>query len=62
MKNRHNDSLVGGLILIVLGGLFLASNLGLIQLRWDVVWPVILIFIGLLWILRTLVSRNGPPS
>gem|GEM_PF-2310472 len=58
MKNKRGDSIVGGLFLIVLGGLFLASNLGFIQLRWEVVWPVVLIFIGALWVLRALVSRN----
>lgn len=58
MKDKRGDRILGGLFLIVLGGLFLASNLGLIQLRWEVVWPVILIFIGALWVLRALVSRN----
>ena len=58
MKGKRGDSILGGLFLVVLGGLFLASNLGLIQLRWEVVWPVILIFIGALWVLRALVSRN----
>jgi hypothetical protein len=58
MKDKRGDNIVGGLFLIVLGGLFLASNLGLIQLRWEVVWPVILIFIGALWVLRALISRN----
>jgi len=58
VKNKRGDSIVGGLFLIVLGGLFLASNLGFIQLRWEVVWPVVLIFIGALWVLRALVSRN----
>lgn len=58
MKKRRGDGIIGGLLLIVLGGLFLASNLGLIQLRWEVVWPVILIFIGALWVLRALLSGN----
>jgi hypothetical protein len=61
MKGKRGDGILGGLFLVVLGGLFLASNLGLIQLRWEVVWPVILIFIGALWVLRALVSRNDRP-
>lgn len=62
MKNRRGDGIVGGLLLIVLGGLFLAGNLGLVQLRWDILWPVILIFIGAVWILRALVSGSDRPS
>jgi len=37
-----------GLIVIVIGGLFLLRNLGLIPyLSWSVVWPIIIILIGL---------------
>lgn len=61
MKNKRSERIIGGLFLIVLGGLFLASNLNLIQLRWEVVWPVILIFVGALWVLRALISGNDHP-
>lgn len=37
----------GGIILVVLGALFLLHNLGFIPfLNWDIIWPVLLIFIG----------------
>jgi hypothetical protein len=37
-----------GAMLIGAGALFLADNLGLIQLSWDAFWPLVLIGIGLL--------------
>jgi phage shock protein C len=49
-KKRDSGSLLGGLILVVLGLLFLANNL-LPDFRFGDYWPVILIVIGLvmLW-------------
>ena len=47
---RHRGLWWGGL-LVVLGVYFLLQNLGLLNsLRWDLVWPVILIALGV-WIL-----------
>jgi phage shock protein PspC (stress-responsive transcriptional regulator) len=43
---------IGG-ILIVLGAYFLLANLGVFNaFRWDLVWPVVLIAVGLLFLLR----------
>jgi phage shock protein C len=49
-KKQDSGSLLGGLILVVLGLLFLANNL-LPDFRFGDYWPVILIVIGLvlLW-------------
>jgi phage shock protein C len=42
-----------GIILIVLGAYFLLTNLGLFSnVRWDIVWPAVLIGVGLLLLLR----------
>jgi phage shock protein C len=43
----------GGIILIVLGAYFLLTNLGIFNnVHWEIVWPVILIALGLLLLLR----------
>lgn len=34
-------------VLIVIGALFLAANLGVFHIRWKIIWPVLLIAIGL---------------
>jgi hypothetical protein len=49
-QKRDQGGLIGGLVLIVLGLLFLANNL-LPDFRFGDYWPVILIVIGgvLLW-------------
>jgi phage shock protein C len=42
-----------GIILIVLGAYFLLTNLGIFSnVHWEIVWPVILIALGLLLLLR----------
>jgi len=44
---------IGGWILILLGAFFLATNLGLLEwLEWSLVWPALLIIIGIAMILR----------
>ena len=51
--DNRPPGLWGGLILIVLGAYFLLVNLGvLVNLRWDLIWPVVLIALGLLILLR----------
>jgi hypothetical protein len=46
-------SLRSGLLLILIGAFFLLANLGLLEwLRWDLVWPALLILLGILLILR----------
>jgi phage shock protein PspC (stress-responsive transcriptional regulator) len=52
----RNPSVALGLILLVLGVLFLADNLGLIH--WNVIWPVALIVIGVLLLARSARKRS----
>ena len=45
--------LLAGIILIVLGAYFLVANIGLLSgFRWDLFWPIVLIAIGLLILVR----------
>jgi phage shock protein C len=45
--------LLAGIILIVLGAYFLVANIGLLSgFRWDIFWPIVLIAIGLLILVR----------
>jgi hypothetical protein len=51
-------SIIWGGVLIVLGGLFLLDNLGLLPVRaWEVFWPLLLIGLGV-WTLIGLLRRN----
>jgi phage shock protein C len=44
---------LAGIVLIVLGAYFLVANLGLLSgFRWDIFWPLVLIAIGLLVLVR----------
>jgi len=54
-KERHHAL---GAVLMVIGGLFLSNNLGLIRLNWNDMWPLVLIGTGvaLIW------SRIEMPS
>jgi hypothetical protein len=56
------STLFWGLVLIVVGGLVLLSNLGLIPAgAWGLVWPVFIIAAGV-WILLGTVVRRRPKS
>lgn len=51
--SRRPPGLWAGIILIVLGAYFLLTNLGIFSnVRWDIVWPGVLIVVGLLLLLR----------
>lgn len=52
----RNPSVALGLILLVVGVLFLADNLGLVH--WNVIWPVALIVIGALLLARSAAKRS----
>src|SRR5207249_5151568 len=54
MWNR-SPSIFWGIVLVVLGVLFLLSNLD-INLNWNIIWPVVLIALGV-WLI---VARVGP--
>jgi phage shock protein C len=52
----RSPQLVLGVIVLVFGLLLLANNTGLV--RWSVVWPVVLIVIGALLLLRSAQQRR----
>ncbi len=52
----RNPSVALGLILAVVGVLFLADNLGLIN--WNVIWPAALVVIGVLLLARSVAKRS----
>jgi hypothetical protein len=52
---RRSSSFWGGGVLILIGAYFLLANLGLMDwVKWDIVWPVILIGIGGYLVIRRL--------
>jgi LiaF transmembrane domain len=51
----HNQGLIFGLILVVIGLAFLGSNVGIIN--WSVVWPAALITLGIVILVRNLERR-----
>jgi phage shock protein PspC (stress-responsive transcriptional regulator) len=50
---RHSGRLWGGIVLIGVGAYLVLNNLGYLSgFRWDLLWPVLLIALGLLVLLR----------
>jgi phage shock protein C len=56
-KERNKGSLIGGLVLITLGALFLADEL-IPQINFGDLWPVILIVIGVGLLINAVAKRN----
>lgn len=54
----------GGLVLIAVGGAVLANNFALLDLRWSLIWPALLILFGLIIFTATLrtPSKKGKKS
>ena len=52
----HNQSLVLGLALVLIGIVILANNLGFV--RWDVVWPAVLIAFGVVLLARSATRKS----
>jgi NhaP-type Na+/H+ or K+/H+ antiporter len=46
-----------GVVLVVVGLILLGANIGLIQ--WSVIWPTVLIILGVVLLARTLDRRRG---
>ncbi|MBI4787441.1 MAG: cell wall-active antibiotics response protein [Chloroflexi bacterium] len=61
MSRSHSGEMLAALILILLGLGLLAGNLGLLTLNWSLVWPVLLIALGvwLIWRAFLPASRMG---
>ena len=58
----RSASLFWGAALVILGGLFLLGNLGIIKADiWGVIWPTALILLGI-WLLWGRLFRRGPTS
>jgi hypothetical protein len=51
----YNQSILLGVILVLIGLAFLGSNTGLVN--WSVIWPVALIAFGILLLVRNLERR-----
>jgi phage shock protein C len=56
-RERNKGSLIGGLVLITLGALFLADEL-IPQVNFGDLWPVILIVIGVGLLINAVTKRN----
>ena len=54
----HYHRISGGVILIAVGALIWLSNLGVIHIWWRRDWPVILIAIGILALIKTIVRKR----
>ena len=60
-----DGSIIGGIIFVTLGIFFLLLNLGVIPWhllkfwRWRVVWPLVLIVLGILMLIRSLRATQG---
>jgi membrane protein DedA with SNARE-associated domain len=54
MRRGDSGAAVLGVILMLVGGYFLARELGiwLPDMDWDVVWPVIVLVVGVVLVLR----------
>jgi len=53
VRRRGSGALWGGGILVLVGAYFLLQNLGYLDwLSWDLVWPSVLILVGLYLIIR----------
>lgn len=53
----RSPSVIWGGILVILGVLFLLGNLN-VNIRWDIVWPVVVILIGV-WLLAARIGPGG---
>ncbi|MDP1623528.1 MAG: PspC domain-containing protein [Bacteroidales bacterium] len=56
-SKRNKGSLIGGLVLITLGALFLAEEL-IPQINFEDLWPVILIVVGFGLLINAVTKRN----
>lgn len=67
MNNRHRGTMVVGVVLIILGILFLLSNFGIFEIYFDIFdigflfahfWPMFLIIPGVFSIMHTLRQKH----
>jgi len=53
-KKDHKDGVMGGILILTLGVLFLLNNTLQLDIRWAKYWPVLLILVGGTMILKKL--------
>ncbi len=66
MTHRYRRSGTGpeviGIVLIVVGGLFLLQNVGLFRLAWGAFWPLLVVVVGVVILVSALRPRTAAPS
>ena len=58
MPSSARTSIGLGVVLVLVGLILLGANTGLVQ--WSVIWPSVLIILGVLLLVRTLDRRRRP--
>jgi len=54
----EQSSRVGGTGLVIFGGLFLLHNLGYLRVDWSTIWPLFIVGVGVLLLIRALEGRK----
>jgi hypothetical protein len=65
MQTRSRSPLgpeIIGIVLVVVGALFLVRNAGLIDLDWGIIWPIAVIAVGAVVIFGAMRSRSVPAT
>ena len=63
-RRVDTGALILGVILLLVGGYFLLRNafgIELPEIQWDLVWPLALVAIGAVIVLRGVAGRRGSP-
>jgi len=58
-RQRGYGGILAGAILILVGGTFLLKNAGILDLDWSLLWPLILVGIGIVVIVAALRAGSG---
>ncbi len=48
-----------GILLIVVGGVYLLQNAGVVDISWDTLWPLLIVLVGVLIVFGALTTRSG---
>ncbi len=51
--------LIVGVVLLLVGGAFLLRNLGLVELDWGILWPILVLVIGVVILAAALLGPRG---
>ena len=62
VDSQSDGDRTGGIVLVIVGAIFLARNLGFLYLTWNDVWPLILIGAGVLMLWNRLYTPSRPVS